>query len=198
MSKHHKSRAANTSPRQSGSAALLPILGAVFAAFLVIGMGMPVLPLHVHQGLDFGTFLVGLVTGSQFAAAILSRVWAGRQADTRGPKIAMIAGLAIAAAAGGLYLLSLTTLSRPTVSLAVLLVGRALLGIGESFIIIGGQSWALAILTARNTSKSDCMGRQRDVRGIRGRRAHRQRALWAFRLCRSCCDNRAAPAPHAA
>ena len=131
MNEHHKSRASNTSPAQAGLAALLPIMGAVFVAFLVIGMGMPVLPLHVHQGLNFGTFLVGLVTGSQFAAAILSRVWAGRQADIRGPKIAMIAGLVIAAAAGSLYLLSLTTLSRPTVSLAVLLVGRALRHLGH-------------------------------------------------------------------
>jgi MFS family permease len=154
MSEHHKTRASNTSPGQAGSAALLPIMGAVFVAFLVIGMGIPALPLHVHQGLGLGTFLVGLVTGSQFAAAIFSRVWAGRQADLRGPKIAVIAGLAISAAAGGLYLLSLARVSQPAVSVAVLLAGRALLGVGESFIITGGQSWALAILTARNTSKA--------------------------------------------
>jgi MFS family permease len=36
----------------------------------------------------------------------------------------------------------------------ILLLGRALLGVGESFIIAGGQSWALAILTVRNTSKA--------------------------------------------
>src|SRR5262249_3688745 len=130
------------------------IMCAVFVAFLIIGMGMPVLPLHVHQGLGLGTFLVGLVTGSRFAAAIFSRVWAGRQADMRGPKIAMIAGLAISAASGGLYLSPLTAPSRPAVSVTVLLAGRALLGTGESFIIIGGQSWVLAILTVRNTSKA--------------------------------------------
>jgi MFS family permease len=73
-------------------------MAAVFIAFLVIGMALPVLPLHVHQGLGFGTFQVGLVAGCQFAAAVLSRAWAGRQADTRGPKHAVIAGLAIAAA----------------------------------------------------------------------------------------------------
>jgi MFS family permease len=154
MGEHHKSRASNASAGQAGSAALLPVMGAVFVAFLVIGMGMPVLPLHVHQGLGVGTFLVGLVTGSQFAAAIFSRVWAGRQSDTRGPKIAVIAGLAIAAASGGLYLLSLTVASRPEVSVAILLLGRLLLGVGESFIITGGQTWALAILTVRNTSKA--------------------------------------------
>lgn len=135
-------------------AALLPVMGATFVAFLVTGMALPVLPLHVHQGLGFGTFVVGLVAGSQFAAAILSRVWAGRQSDTRGPKIAVIAGLAIAAASGGLYLLSLTATGRPAVSVTILLLGRALLGVGESFIITGGQSWALAILTSRNTSRA--------------------------------------------
>ena len=154
MNEHYESHARNTSPAQARWAALLPISGAVFAAFLVIGMAMPVLPLHVHEGLGLGTSVVGLVAGSQFAAAILSRVWAGRQSDTRGPKFAMIAGLTIAAASGGLYLLSLTAISRPAVSVMILLLGRLLLGIGESFIIIGGQSWALAILTLRNTSKA--------------------------------------------
>src|SRR5205814_1009675 len=35
------------------AAALLPIMGVVFVAFLVIGVAMPVLPLHVHDGLGF-------------------------------------------------------------------------------------------------------------------------------------------------
>lgn len=134
--------------------ALSPILAAVFVAFLVIGTALPVLPLQVHQGLGFGTFMVGLVAGSEFAAAILSRAWAGRQSDKRGCKSAVIAGLAIASASGLLYLLSLRFVAMPDASVSVLLFGRALLGVGESFIIIGGQSWALAILTNRNTSKA--------------------------------------------
>jgi len=154
MSERHTSPTSNISSGQATSAALLPIMGAVFVAFLVIGMAMPVLPLHVHQGLGLGASVVGLVAGSQFAAAILSRVWAGRQSDARGPKTAMLAGLVIAAASGGLYLLSLSTASQPIASVTILLLGRLLLGIGESFIIIGGQSWALAILTSRNTSKA--------------------------------------------
>jgi MFS family permease len=36
----------------------------------------------------------------------------------------------------------------------ILLLGRALLGVGESFIITGSQSWALALLSAQNTSKA--------------------------------------------
>jgi hypothetical protein len=64
--------------------ALLRVMAAVFIAFLIIGFALPVLPLHVHHGLGLGTFVVGLVTGSQFAALLISRVWAGNLADTSG------------------------------------------------------------------------------------------------------------------
>ncbi len=79
---------------------LLPIMAVVLIAFLVIGLALPVLPLHVHQGLGLGTFVVGLVAGSQFAAALLSRVWSGRYAGSRGAKRAVVAGLLAAAARG--------------------------------------------------------------------------------------------------
>jgi MFS family permease len=154
MNDFHRSSNNDISAGKPATTALLPIMASVFIAFLVIGMALPVLPLHVHQGLGLGTFLVGLVAGSQFAAAILSRVWAGRHSDTRGPKRAVIAGLAIAAGGGLFYLLSLTAHSKPTLSVTILVVGRALVGVGESFIITGGQSWALSILTVRNTSKA--------------------------------------------
>jgi MFS family permease len=154
MHEHHENRTSNILSAQARWAALLPIIGAVFVAFLVIGVAMPVLPLHVHEGLGLGTAVVGLVTGSQFAAAILSRVWAARQSDTCGPKTSMLAGLVIAAASSGLYLLSFWLASQPIASVTILLLGRLLLGVGESFIIIGGQTWALAILTVRNAGRA--------------------------------------------
>jgi hypothetical protein len=53
--------------------ALWPIIAAVFVAFLVTGLAMPVLPLHVHEGLGLDIFVVGLVASAQFGAALLSR-----------------------------------------------------------------------------------------------------------------------------
>ena len=53
-----------TSP---SAAALLPIMGVVFVAYLVIGLAVPALPLHADEGLGLNTFIVGLVAGSQFA-----------------------------------------------------------------------------------------------------------------------------------
>jgi len=134
--------------------ALLPVTGVVFTAFVVIGLAMPVLPLHVHQGLGRGTFVVGLVAGSQFAAALVARVWAGKHADTRGPKHAVVVGLFASAMAGLTYLLSLRFASEPATSVTILLLGRALLGAGESFIITGAQAWGLALAGPENTGRA--------------------------------------------
>ena len=138
---------------QHSVTALLPILGVVFVAFLIIGLAMPVLPLHVHQGLGLSTFIVGLVVGSQFAASLISRLWAGQHADSRGAKHAIVTGLVVSALAGLLYLISLRLVSEPAISVTILLLGRALLGAGESFIITGAQSWGLALAGPQNTGK---------------------------------------------
>lgn len=128
-------------------------MGVVLVAFLVIGFGMPVLPLHVHDGLGLGTAWVGLIAGSQFAAALISRPWAGHYSDRRGAKRAVVAGLGVAAASGLLYLLSLHFVSAPLISALILLSGRLLLGGAESFIITGGVSWGLALVDERYTGR---------------------------------------------
>jgi MFS family permease len=125
------------------TAALLPIMAVVLIAFLVVGLALPVLPLHVHRTLGFGTFVVGLVAGSQFAVSLLTRVWSGHFADSRGGKRTVLVGLAGATASGLLYLLSLALAATPVLSVTILLLGRGLLGAAESFIITGALSWGL-------------------------------------------------------
>src|SRR5882724_1988824 len=143
----------STPPANSSITALLPIMGVVLIAFLVIGLALPVLPLHVHQDLGLSTFVVGLVTGSQFLASIASRVWSGHYADKRGAKRAVVLGLLTAAVSGLLYLLSLAFVGTPWLSVAILLLGRALLGAAESFIITGAVSWGLALAGSRNAGR---------------------------------------------
>lgn len=133
-------------------ARIAPIMVCVFVAFLVIGIAMPVLPLHVHDGLGLGTFVVGLVAGSQFAASLLSRVAAGRFSDQRGAKLAVMLGLLGAAASGVLYAASLWS-ADAAVSAAVLIAGRALLGASESFIITGALGWGLALVPPGATGR---------------------------------------------
>lgn len=150
---------------------LLPIMGVVFVGFLVIGLAMPVLPLHVHDGLGFGTFVVGLVAGSQFAASLISRPWAGHFSDALGAKRGVVAGLMAAAAAGLLYLLSFGFSGSPSISVAILLAGRALLGGAESFIITAAVSWGLALAHSSHTGKV-IAGRRADREGREHRRPY--------------------------
>src|SRR4051812_3368178 len=127
-----------TARTESPSAAvLLPIMAAIFGVYIVIGLAMPVLPLYVHQSLRFCPFVVGLVSGSQFAAAMFSRLWAGQHVDNKGAKHALVTGLLVAAVSGLLYVLSFSLADQPKASVSVLLLGRAVLGAGESFVITG-------------------------------------------------------------
>lgn len=128
-------------------------MGVVLVAFLVIGLALPVLPLHVHQDLGLSAFVVGLVTGSQFLASLISRVWSGHYADRKGAKRTVVVGLLTAVAGGLLYLLSLRFAGTPWLSATILLCGRALLGRAESFVISGAVSWGLALAGPANTGR---------------------------------------------
>ncbi|MCM3417673.1 MFS transporter, partial [Bacillus intestinalis] len=130
-----------------------PVMTAVLAGFSIIGVALPVLPLYVNNDLGFGPFMIGLVAGAQFAAALVSRIWAGSFSDRRGAKRGVLAGLVAAAAAGLLYLLSLAFQRLPALSVAILLAGRAILGGAESFIITGGVAWGLGLVDRQHAGK---------------------------------------------
>ena len=127
-------------------------MSVIFAAYLVVGLAMPVLPLHVHNGLGFGAFMVGIVTGAQFAAALGTRIWAGHSADARGSKRAVITGILAMAAAGLVYLVSLR-FADPAVAVSALIAARLLLGLGQGFIVAGGIAWGIMITGPQHTGK---------------------------------------------
>ncbi len=141
-------------PTQLFALALLPILTLTLIVFMVTGLALPVLPLHVHDRLGMGTVMVGLVTGAQFAAALVSRVWSGQVSDTQGAKRAVVAGMLTAVASGLLYFISLSVTAMPLLSAGILLAGRALLGGAESFVITGALSWGLVLAGPKNTGRA--------------------------------------------
>src|SRR6516164_2714914 len=93
------------------------------------------------------------LAGAQFGASLLSRFWAGGYADSRGAKHAVVSGLLVAGAAGLLYLLSLRFVGEPEISVTILLLGRAVLGGAESFIVVGAFTWGLALVGPHNIGK---------------------------------------------
>src|SRR5205814_1476233 len=86
-------------------------------------------------------------------ATLISRLWAGRYADVHGSKRAVLAGLSFAGAAGAAYLASAHVAAHPIASVTILIIGRALLGVMESFVITGALSWGVALAGPRHTGK---------------------------------------------
>jgi MFS family permease len=112
--------------------------------FLAMGLPLPILPVHVHGTLGFGSFIVGLAIAAQSWATLLTRHSAGTRSDQRGPRGAVVLGLGLSGLAGALYALS-SAVPSPSASLVVLLAGRILLGAGESLVVTGVLSWGIAL-----------------------------------------------------
>jgi MFS family permease len=116
----------------------------VFAEFLAMGLPLPTLPMRVHGTLGFGTFVVGLAIGAQSWVTLATRHAAGTRTDEYGPRRTAILGLAVSVLAGAMYAVS-CAVPDPSASLVVLLVGRGLLGLGESLVITSALAWGVAI-----------------------------------------------------
>lgn len=140
------SRPATTTVRTARTLArdLAPICAMVFAEFLAMGLPLPVLPVHVHGALGFGSLAVGLVIGAQSWMTLLTRHGAGTRTDRNGPSGVATRGLLVSTMAGVLYALSYAV-ATPGLALAVLLLGRVLLGLGESLVITSALSWGVAL-----------------------------------------------------
>ncbi|MCK0208675.1 arabinose transporter [Starkeya koreensis] len=120
------------------------IIAALFCGYLAVGLPLPVVPLFVHEKLGFSTFVVGLVIGIQFLATVLTRGYAGRLTDHHGGRCAALQGAVVSALAGLLYLVAALPGLPPSVSLAIIVVGRLAAGLGESQFVTGCVSWSIA------------------------------------------------------
>src|SRR3982751_4675626 len=143
----------NPPTRASSIMPALPVMAVVFLSFIVIGIALPVLPLHVHDVLGFGPLIVGVVAGGQFAAALISRLWAGCLSDSRGAKYAVALGLIASVIGGVFYIASLFRLEMRVLSVSLILIGRTLLGGAESLIITGGIAWGLGLVSNESSAK---------------------------------------------
>jgi len=153
MSSYPHTTLAHTPPNVNVFLALLPLTLVVFVGFLAIVLPLSVLPLHLQNTLGMGTLVVGMVIGAQFAAALLSRAWAGALVDTKGARHAVVLGFLIAVCSGLVYLVSLAFITLPTVSTWVLMAGRVLLGCAESLLATGALSWGVGLVGSKNVGK---------------------------------------------
>lgn len=113
------------------------IVGAAFVGMLGFGAVIPMLPVYLHEQAGASTFLTGLLVGMSSAFALLGRLLAGKTADLKGRRTALLLGMAFCAAAGVLYL--------PVFGLGALAAGRLLHGLGEGFFVTAAVAWAVDV-----------------------------------------------------
>ena len=140
-------------PTPKISSHLLKIFAIIFPEFLIMGISLGVLPAYVHNQLLFGNLAVGVVIGTQYAATLCTRHFAGRIADTKGGRVSATTGLIFSSLSAVFCLLSSSLSSFRLLSLAILIGGRILLGIGESFLVIGIFTWGFNLVGSNNTGK---------------------------------------------
>src|SRR3984957_12759712 len=113
------------------------IVGAAFVGMLGFGAVIPMLPVYLHEQAGASTFITGLMIGLSSAFALLGRLFAGKTADRKGRRIALLLGMVLCAVAGVLYL--------PVLGLGALAAGRVLHGLGEGFFVTAAVAWAVDV-----------------------------------------------------
>jgi MFS family permease len=132
---------------------LLTIFSIIFLEFLIMGISLGVIPIYVHETLAYSNIVVGTVIGIQYVATLMSRHFAGKMADSKGGKSAVILGLTLSSLSGLFCLISNYLVSIPPLSLGSLIIGRVLLGIGESYLVIGIFAWGFVLAGSKNIGK---------------------------------------------
>lgn len=114
-------------------AAFAGIFAVTFCGLIAVGAVLPVLPRYVDGPLEAGKVAVGVVIGAYAITGLMLRPFAGRFADRRGRKPAVLVGSLLMAAGGFLYLLPL--------GVGGLIAARLVLGAGEGTVFTAGSAW---------------------------------------------------------
>ncbi|MDF7674518.1 MFS transporter [Acetobacteraceae bacterium ESL0709] len=118
----------------------------LFIAYLCIGMTLPVAPVFVAHDLGLNNLWAGATVGIAFLSTILTRGYAGKFVDNRGSKPAVRRGLILYMTGAVICLLAGFVSTIPTMALAILMSGRIILGLGESFVSVGINNWGIGLV----------------------------------------------------
>ena len=119
---------------------------ALLISYMVIAMTLPIISVFVTKDLGFSNIIGGVAIGVTFLTTIFSRGFFGRFSDYKGGKVCMVRGLPLYALGSFVCFVAAKLIIYPTLSLYVFLLGRIVLGLGDSMVLVGMLSWNIALL----------------------------------------------------
>ncbi|WP_024903047.1 MFS transporter [Robbsia andropogonis] len=134
-------------------AQVLRLTVVLFLSYLAVASALPIVSAYAVHSLHLSNALGGLAVGIAFFSTILTRNIAGRLADQHGGRYTMQRGLWIYSAASCICLLSVAPVFPHTLGFIVLLAGRLLLGVGESFALVGMLGWSIGLMGTPRSGK---------------------------------------------
>lgn len=132
----------------------LTVMGTtLFLTYMSVALAMPVVPMFVMGNLHFTNAVGGLAVGIAFFSTIFSRQYAGYYSDTISSRKCTILGIALYVTAAATCLLSAAPFFYKSWALAILMIGRLILGVGESMTLIGLTSWHFSLIGPQHSGK---------------------------------------------
>ncbi len=139
--------------RDPAQGRLLLLTSILLISYLCVAIPLPVVPVFVTRELGLDNVWAGLGAGIAFLATILTRGYAGHLSDRRGCRVAVLRGFAFYAAGSAISLIAGLVPQAPWTAFLILIVGRLLLGLGESLVGVGLIAWGVGITGPARSGK---------------------------------------------
>jgi MFS family permease len=124
---------------------LIAIYGTVFSSFLAVGLVLPLAPVTLVDRLGEGESMVGYSLFALAVGGLLGRFVGGALVDARGVLVGFHVGIALAVVGASGYLFTVSTWS--------FVIGRAVLGVGESTVYIAAATALMSLVPEHRRSR---------------------------------------------
>ncbi len=141
------------SPEPPPTRRIIATASLTFACYFIIGLQLAVVPVFVHWHLGFSPVVAGLVVSAQYITTLLSRPVVGHLCDVVGGKRTTAVALLVCALCGLLFFATMLLHEGRVGSLALLVVCRLILGVGESGVATGATLWGMGRVGLQHTAQ---------------------------------------------